>query len=66
MEDANATPGLKAMKGIARKLQAGHAMETTGDAKPWPDLTEEERELWMRLARPAVSATINALADAKK
>ena len=45
MKDANATLSLKAMKGIARKLQAGHAMETTGDVKPWPDLTEDERKL---------------------
>ena len=36
MDDANALP-LKELKGIARKLQAGHAMETTGDAKAWVD-----------------------------
>jgi len=61
MQDANAPPDLKAMKAIARKLQAGHAMETTGEALPWLDLTEDERKLWMRLARRAVSATIKAL-----
>ena len=64
MKDANATLSLKAMKGIARKLQAGYAMETTGDVKPWPDLTEDEHRLWMRLARRAVSATLQAMADA--
>jgi hypothetical protein len=64
MQDPNVTLTLKEMKGIARKLQAGHAMETEGEAKAWPDLPEDEQRMWMRLARRAVSATIKALADA--
>ena len=54
----------KAMRIIARKLQAGHAKETAGDVTPWLDLADEERKLWMRLAKRAVNATLKELANA--
>ena len=54
----------KAIRTIARKLQAGHAKETGGDVTPWLDLADDERKLWMRLAKRAVNATLKELADA--
>ena len=52
----------RALKKIARKLQAGHAKETTGDVTPWTDLADKERSLWIRLAVRAVNAALLELA----
>jgi hypothetical protein len=54
----------KALTKIARKLQAGHAKETTGDVTPWTDLADEDRRLWMRLAKRAMNAILQELDNA--
>lgn len=56
----------RALTRIARKLQAGHAKETTGDVTPWTDLADDERRLWMRLAQRAVNATLQEMASASE
>jgi hypothetical protein len=61
MQAAKATLDSKALRKIARKLQAGHAKETTGDVTPWTDLADEERSLWIRLATRAANATLQEL-----
>jgi hypothetical protein len=61
MQVAKATLDSRALKKIARKLQAGHAKETTGDVTPWTDLAEKERSLWIRLAARAANATLQEL-----
>ncbi len=52
----------KALTRIARKLQAGHSKETTGDVTAWTDLPDQEQKLWIRLATRAVNAAIEELA----
>ena len=49
MDITKTTLDRRAVRRIARKLQAGHAKETTGDVPPWEDLPDEERRLWLRL-----------------
>jgi hypothetical protein len=59
MSTAGLSP--RALRRIARKLQAGHAKETTDQVPTWADLPDEERRLWLRLAARAVAATIQEL-----
>jgi len=61
MDDASATISTKAVKAIARKMQAGHEMETTGKVRHWAEFTDAERSLWVRLAKRAATATIAAV-----
>ena len=62
----NETLDQKALRTIARKLQAGHAKETAGDVRPWLELADDERRLWMRLAKRAANAIVEELATARK
>jgi len=64
MDITKTTLDRRAVRRIARKLQAGHAKETGGDVTPWLDLADDERKLWMRLAKRAVNATLKELANA--
>jgi hypothetical protein len=66
MQMTKTTLERRALTKIARKLQAGHAKETTGDVTPWTDLADEERKLWMRLAQRAVNATLQEMASASE
>ena len=64
MQMTNTPLERRALTKIARKLQAGHGKETTGDVTPWTDLADQERKLWMRLANRAVNATLEEMAKA--
>jgi hypothetical protein len=61
MDLMKATIDRTGLRRIARKLQAGHAKETTGKIPSWAGRSDDERKLWMRLAARGAAATIQEL-----
>jgi hypothetical protein len=43
---------------VAKNLQAIHSRQTLGEARKWRDVSVEERQTWMRLARGAARLLI--------